>query len=76
MAQVYRKVGDLENYAKNLNNALENKLSLTYSSAAVRKELEMVLKKESLEVDEMEEFSADEDFEDDEYFDEEENEEF
>ena len=61
---------------KNLNYALENKLSLTYSSATVRKELEMVLKKESLEVDEMEEFSTDEDVEGDENFDEEENEEF
>ena len=77
LAQVYKKIGNLDNYAKNLKLALENKLSLTYPASTVRKELEIVLKKESLEVDEIEEFSNNEEFDEDEQLEyDEENEEF
>ena len=60
LSQVYKKIGNKESYAKNLNLALENKLSLTYPALTVRKELENLLEKESLYVEELSEYSYNE----------------
>ena len=59
LAQVYKQVGDKNNYLKNLKKALENNLTLTYSHKWVNKELNKIKLDEDLDVDEFEEYDSD-----------------
>lgn len=72
LAQVYRHLGEDEDYAENLEKALANHLTLTYKEGLVKRELEMINSKlrrneKSLtkEIEEyQEEFSEEDDFKD------------
>lgn len=70
LAQVYKRIGDTQNYYKNLKYALENYLTLTYPKNIVNQELEyvksLVSVDEELETEEYEEYSSDEDYDSDE----------
>ena len=67
LAQVYKKTGEKEKYIKNLKNALDNNLTLTYSHNIVNKELNYIKSKENIDIEEVEEYNST--TEEEEYYD-------
>ena len=58
LAQVYKIIGQKEDYIDNLKDALENKLTLTFSQDKVMKELDSI-EYRNLDVEEVEEYHSD-----------------
>ena len=60
LAQIYKRIGHLEEYKDCLKSAIEEKLTLSYPLDIVRKELDFASKTKELEVEEVQEYEAQE----------------
>ncbi len=58
LAQVYKYVGNSEDYIDNLYSALDNTLTLTYPQDIIKQELKIADSNPNLEVEEIEEYSS------------------
>lgn len=58
LAQAYKHIGKTEDYAENLESALNNSLTLTYPQDIVRKEYSQTKHNKNLKVEEFEDYST------------------
>ena len=59
LACVYKRIGKKDEYIFNLKKAIKNSFTLSFPIDIVKKEFALLNSKEDLEVDEVEEYSAD-----------------